>query len=378
MKTGKIIAVAAMASLLMAALADVQAAVLTVGSASGGPGESVEIRISVTPPEQVAGAAFTVTYDNTRLTLNSVESTFFDTFHNQWVAFVTPPITQPDSVEVDGVVYDQPLVANDVSGGTMIAGARCAAGSSDPVLFTLTFAIDDAAPAGDYTVNVIPSIISNTDAGYSADGEAIAYLVGGDPSEPDLTQAFAAVPVTQVNPGQISVVILDTDHDGIPDAIENGHACLKYNDPDSDDDGLTDGSEDANQNGVVDEGETDPCSADSDGDGMDDGYEVAQGLKPLDKNDALEDDDEDGYSNLYEYLAGTAAGDDQDQPTVVIADQDDDQDCDGVDLTSFEEEYSRGECSEAQPCAFDLDHDGDVDEVDFALMAENFGKSDSQ
>jgi len=43
---------------------------------------------------------------------------------------------------------------------------------------------------------------------------------------------------------------------------------------DTDDDGISDSAEDANKNGVVDPGETDPCSVDSDGDGIQDGTEL--------------------------------------------------------------------------------------------------------
>lgn len=65
----------------------------------------------------------------------------------------------------------------------------------------------------------------------------------------------------------------DADGDGITDANE---ALLGTNplDRDSDDDGIPDGQEDANQNGVVDPGETNPALADSDGDGIQDGTET--------------------------------------------------------------------------------------------------------
>ena len=43
---------------------------------------------------------------------------------------------------------------------------------------------------------------------------------------------------------------------------------------DSDNDGLLDGEEDINGNGVVDAFESNPLNPDSDGDGLNDGYEV--------------------------------------------------------------------------------------------------------
>jgi|GEM_PF-1031948 len=64
----------------------------------------------------------------------------------------------------------------------------------------------------------------------------------------------------------------DNESDGI------GDAC----DPDDDNDGLTDLIEDANGNGVIDTGETDPLNSDTDGDGFTDGEEIVGGTNPLD------------------------------------------------------------------------------------------------
>ena len=67
---------------------------------------------------------------------------------------------------------------------------------------------------------------------------------------------------------------IDTDGDGLTDFLENNSPCLDPNGADTDDDGIMDGSEDANLNGVVDTGETDPCNRDTDGDGIQDGTEL--------------------------------------------------------------------------------------------------------
>ncbi|MBI5094774.1 MAG: VWA domain-containing protein [Candidatus Hydrogenedentes bacterium] len=79
--------------------------------------------------------------------------------------------------------------------------------------------------------------------------------------------------------------------------------------PDTDGDGLLDSVEDANANGVVDTGETDPGNADSDGDGLTDGQEVSSGSNPL-----LGDSDGDGHSDGEEVDAGNDPNDDQDLP----------------------------------------------------------------
>jgi len=71
---------------------------------------------------------------------------------------------------------------------------------------------------------------------------------------------------------------------------------------DSDGDGLTDSEEDANGNGIVDAGETDPNNPDTDGDGLNDGDEVLVHLSdPLNA-----DTDGDGFFDGMEVDAGTS------------------------------------------------------------------------
>jgi subtilisin family serine protease len=65
----------------------------------------------------------------------------------------------------------------------------------------------------------------------------------------------------------------DSDGDGLPDMLEDLY-CTDPNDADTDDDGILDGVEDANHNGLVDTNETDPCNIDTDGDGIQDGTEL--------------------------------------------------------------------------------------------------------
>jgi predicted extracellular nuclease len=74
------------------------------------------------------------------------------------------------------------------------------------------------------------------------------------------------------DPVIIGLKLNDLDGDGLSDSIE---ATLGTNpqDIDSDDDGIADGAEDANHNGVVDTGETNPALLDSDNDGIQDGTE---------------------------------------------------------------------------------------------------------
>jgi hypothetical protein len=112
--------------------------------------------------------------------------------------------------------------------------------------------------------------------------------------------------------GFVYYASVDTDNDGLPDDMENT-GCTYPDNPDSDDDGLVDGDEDANRNGVKDLDETDPCNPDTDGDKMPDGWEIENRFNPL-INDAQEDGDQDGFTNIREYVAETDPDDGNDIP----------------------------------------------------------------
>jgi len=109
----------------------------------------------------------------------------------------------------------------------------------------------------------------------------------------------------------------DSDYDGLPDDLEN-MKCTDPNDADTDEDGIADGIEDKDHDGVVDPGETDPCNIDTDGDGVQDGTEMGYtsghvtdtntgffqpDLDPLTMTDPLDGDtDDDGLSDGEEDL----------------------------------------------------------------------------
>jgi hypothetical protein len=94
---------------------------------------------------------------------------------------------------------------------------------------------------------------------------------------PDLGSATPVAVTDGATTGGIDIMLddgtMDSDGDGLPDAIENGSPCLDAHDADTDNDGIIDGDEDVNHNGGVDPGETDPCDADTDDDGIQDGTE---------------------------------------------------------------------------------------------------------
>ena len=120
----------------------------------------------------------------------------------------------------------------------------------------------------------------------------------------------------------------DTDGDGLSDYIETS-SCTNSNDADSDDDGIKDGIEDVNQNGLVDSGETDPCLADSDGDGIQDGTELGYTITDI-----------GSYTDLGEFIPDADPSTTTD-PT--DSDSDDDGFNDGIEDTNFNGMTDSGE-----------------------------------
>lgn len=97
----------------------------------------------------------------------------------------------------------------------------------------------------------------------------------------------------------------DTDGDLLPDGAELRLGA----DPlvrDSDGDGLLDGVEDRNHDGVIGPGETHPAHNDTDGGGVLDGYELDHGMDPLRPED--DDDDDDGVLEDSDECPGSPLG----------------------------------------------------------------------
>lgn len=145
----------------------------------------------------------------------------------------------------------------------------------------------------------------------------------------------------------------DLDGDGITNLNEFRGGTLPE-DIDSDDDGLADGEEDANRNGVVDPGETSATEADTDGDGLTDGQELGV-TEPLTspRSGILGTD-----PGVFVQDANNATRTD---PT--NADTDGDGIPDGVEDANRDGAYTAGETN---PLDLDTDDDGLADGVEDA------------
>ncbi len=199
---------------------------LNVDSLTANPGQNISVNITVENynQENIAAAAFTVAYSAEHLTLTGIDSNFFDTFQNQWTSLdPVPAPLPPTSVEVNGMIFNQPILFSTTGGLTMVAGARVEAGTPS-TLFTLHFTINNTAPSGTYPVSISPTIINNVYAGYLPEGEAIPVLVGVIGGENDLSLAYPEYSPALVG-GVITVQnnFVDTDHDGIDDNWERNY-----------------------------------------------------------------------------------------------------------------------------------------------------------
>jgi len=223
------------------------------------------------------------------------------------------------------------------------------------ILYTLTSSKDGSGTGTIFSSP--PGIDCGTDCSEEFDSDTIVTLE----AQPDVGSMFTGwsgggcgvtddcVLTMDAAKTVTATFALDADGDGISDDVEG------MDDPDND-------------------GIPNYLDTDSDGDGMPDEWENDNNLQPF-FDDGLDDSDDDGFSNLREWLSRTDPWDDADIPAC-IADFDSDDDSDGKDLDVFSFEFGWDDCTEIDPCIGDMDGDGDVDEIDMFLMSEDYGRID--
>jgi len=196
-------------------------------------------------------------------------------------------------------------------------------GSGTEIAVRLDNAIT-ADPVGE--PNVTGALDGTIEVGMDADGDDLSHeresVIGTDPGNPD-TDGDGLTDGTEVYVHGTDPLSSDSDGDGLSDGDElNTHGTDPMN-GDSDSDGIDDGSE-------IQIG-TDPNNCDTDGDGMRDGWEVTNGLDPL-SDDAEGDPDRDSISNGEEYANGTNPNE-PDKPTIPDVDVTPDATADGPTTT---------------------------------------------
>jgi hypothetical protein len=136
-----------------------------------------------------------------------------------------------------------------------------------------------------YTVSM-----NTTDGDSDGLGDCAEKVFGTLPNDPD-TDDDGLTDGAEVNTYGTKPTVADSDNDGLIDGTEiNGSNPTKPLIADSDNDALIDGTEDANHNGALDLNETNPNNPDSDQDVLTDGCEVF-GTNPTKPLDADSDDD---------------------------------------------------------------------------------------
>lgn len=181
---------------------------------------------------------------------------------------------------------------------------------------------------------------------------------GGDPNQ---VRHLTGSITEAIGSSMLSIVErqLDADADGLPDSLEAA-SCTNPFDADSDDDGLGDGIEDANRNGIVDAGETSPCSADSDNDGLSDGLERGVVNPVLDPDGA-------GPSAGTDLAVFTPDTEPSSRTNPLNADSDGDSVADGLDLFPNDPAESADTDLDGIGNNADSDDDGDTMPDDYEL-----------
>jgi|GEM_PF-1801206 len=164
------------------------------------------------------------------------------------------------------------------TGGTLDATGWMVIASTSETLFPISAFVEDGAGENQAFLNLChlfdPNGLNWTPTGIKQvfleikGSESVLILYTLDLDFSDNFYVSTLYPI-EINVGEPQ----DSDGDGLSDSIENSW-CTDPLDADTDDDGILDGVEDANHNGVLDPGETDPCNTDTDGDGIQDGTEL--------------------------------------------------------------------------------------------------------
>jgi hypothetical protein len=113
--------------------------------------------------------------------------------------------------------------AGTATGTTLISAVRVTAGTPN-ILFTLHFNVNPAAQPDIYPISITPTQVHNVDAGYDAGGTLIPVLYDALAGESDPAAAYPGY-LPDISNGAVNVEMphVDTDGDGIYDQWELDH-----------------------------------------------------------------------------------------------------------------------------------------------------------
>ncbi len=167
----------------------------------------------------------------------------------------------------------------------------------------------------------------------------------------------------------------DDDNDMIPDTVEVNTTMTDPLKADSDGDSLLDGEEDKNQDGVLDDDETNPNNVDTDGDGLNDDVDPC----PRDGLGITADNDNDGIGDGCDLDDDNDGASDSTEINIMMTNPlKKDTDGDGI-WDSFEDINQDGVLDEGEtnPLARDTDGDGDADGLDNCPTVANGDQKDT-
>jgi len=217
MKPKRILTIFSVLAIVLFAASSAFAVTMTVETTAGRMGHNVPVPIIVDNPAQIAGAAFTLKYNTSALSVD-VTSTFFDTFARQFAGTAAEGTT---SVAVNGETYDQPLIANPFPGtGMWITAGRVmpADASSDRTLFILNVTLKAGKSSGTYPITVVPTALDYTRAGYGLgpDGQA-----GTGDDTPETVNLLVGIDLNQPSDTASAYPVI-IDDDGYESHVSNG------------------------------------------------------------------------------------------------------------------------------------------------------------
>ena len=170
---------------------------------------SIEVPINLSHNLGHVAIAFTLIYDPTSIELAGIESGVFDLIEVSEIstgARIAAGCFESDSNVLKILTGQVPSSYDDildVNGDGVIGLQELIYCESSTLFFTLTFQLKPGKPLGIYAVEIVNTILSDSEAGYNPGGEAIPILVGYD-SQYELTDS-RAFPVI-INPPIIGSV----------------------------------------------------------------------------------------------------------------------------------------------------------------------------